>query len=74
MTHSNRSVMAFNLSYLFDQHDVLRVAMERLLEWLEGDKIRPLPTTTIPFHQVAESHRRLESGQTVGKLVLTMPG
>ncbi len=71
MTNSNRSVLAFNLSYLFRETERLREAMDQLLGWLEEGRIVPPPVTTLPFDRVAEAHRRLESGTTIGKLVLT---
>jgi len=72
MTTENRSVLAFNLSYLFDEAELLTEAMSRLLTWLEEERIRPLATATYPIEAVAEAHRALETGTTVGKLVLTM--
>jgi len=71
MTTHNRSVLAFNLSYLFERTEILAEAMDQLLGWLEEGRIRPLPVTTFPFERVADAHRALESGETVGKLVLT---
>jgi NADPH:quinone reductase-like Zn-dependent oxidoreductase len=70
MTQSNRSVMAFNLSYLFDRIDLLREAMAELLDQLEAGRLQPPRTTTYPLAAVAEAHRALESGRTTGKLVL----
>ncbi len=37
-----------------------------------SQKIKPLKTTTYPFESVAEAHRALESGETIGKLVLEL--
>jgi NADPH:quinone reductase-like Zn-dependent oxidoreductase len=71
MTAENRSVMAFNLSYLYDRTELLAEVMHRLLDWLHEGRIRPLPTTQYPFDSVANAHRSLETGTTVGKLVLT---
>jgi NADPH:quinone reductase-like Zn-dependent oxidoreductase len=70
MTGDNRSVMAFNLSYLFDERDLLRDAMARLFGWLAEGKLKPPPVTTYPLVDVARAHQDLESGATVGKLVL----
>lgn len=70
LTTRNRSVLGFNLSFLFDRSGLLHEAMDQLLRWVEDDKIRPLDVHTYPFEQVAQAHRDLESGQTVGKLVL----
>ena len=72
LTGANKSVLAFNLSYLFDRTDLLREAMDRLLGWVAEGKIAAPPVTAYPLERVAEAHRALESGKTVGKLVLTM--
>lgn len=70
LTNRNRSVLAFNLSYQFDRLDLLQEVMTELLGWLENGEIQPPPNRTFPFEDVAEAHRALESGQTVGKVVL----
>lgn len=71
MVNRNRSVLAFNLSYLFAKQDLLREAMGRLLGWLEEGKLEPPPVTRYPAAEVGRAHADLESGRTVGKLVLT---
>jgi len=70
MTNRNRSVMAFNLSYLFDERDLLEEKMAELVALLEAGKIHAPSVATYPLAEVARAHRDLESGQTVGKLVL----
>jgi NADPH:quinone reductase-like Zn-dependent oxidoreductase len=72
MTGENRAVMGFNLSYLFARHDVLRRAMNDLLAHVAAGRMTSPPVTELPFDEVAEAHRRLESGATVGKLVLVV--
>lgn len=71
MANENKSVLAFNLSYLFEHSERLREAMNELLAWVEQGAIRPLPSETFPFERVADAQRSLQSGQTTGKLVLT---
>jgi len=71
LTTRNRSVLGFNLSFLFDHGDILATAMSELFQWLRDGRLHPPPVTTYPFESVADAHRDLESGQTVGKLVLT---
>lgn len=73
MTGSNRSVMAFNLSYMFDRAELLSEAMDELLGWVREGRLRPPRVTVYPLEQVADAQRALESGHTIGKLVLT-PG
>jgi NADPH:quinone reductase-like Zn-dependent oxidoreductase len=70
MTAENRSVMACNLSFLGEHADTLRAGMLELLGWLEQGLIQPAPVTEYALEDVASAHRDLESGQTVGKLVL----
>jgi NADPH:quinone reductase-like Zn-dependent oxidoreductase len=70
LTTRNRSVLGFNLSFLFDRSELLHEAMDQLLRWVEEGKIQPLSVQAYPFEQVSQAHRDLESGQTVGKLVL----
>ncbi len=70
MTNENRSVLAFNLSYLFGKKDLLQSALQTIISW-HSEKKYILPSiTTYPLEQVAEAHRALESGQTTGKIVL----
>ena len=72
MANANRSVLAFNLSYLFAETELLAEVMERLLGWLDEGAIVPPPVETYRFEDVASAHRAIESGRTVGKLVLTV--
>jgi NADPH:quinone reductase-like Zn-dependent oxidoreductase len=70
MTNENRSVMAFNLSYLFERKSSFIAAMEKLSAWVEAGKLAAPPITRFPLDKVKDAHRAIESGQTVGKLVL----
>lgn len=70
MTSANKSVLGFNLSFLFHRKDVLREAMTDLLGALEEGAIRPPPVQCFALDAVADAHRAIESGRTVGKLVL----
>lgn len=70
MTQTSRSILAFNLSYMFEEQWLLTEAVERLTGWLADGSIQPPPVTTYPLERVADAHRALEGGATVGKLVL----
>ncbi|MSP61584.1 MAG: zinc-binding dehydrogenase [Myxococcales bacterium] len=72
LTNDSKSVLAFNLSYLFDRKDILEAGMGQLTGWLSDGKIAAPPVKTYPFDRAADAHRDIESGQTVGKLVLTL--
>ena len=70
MTNENKSLIAFNLSYLFHRGDLLKESMQDLLNWVEEGKIKAPALQSFSFEMVADAHRALESGTTVGKLIL----
>lgn len=71
LTSDNKSVVGFNLSFLFERKDLLNEAFSDLLKWYEEGKIRIPKIKTYPLEEVGVAHKELESGKTVGKLVLT---
>jgi synaptic vesicle membrane protein VAT-1 len=70
MTQENRSVLAANLSFLQSRAPELRVGVHWLWERFEDGRLQPLPVETFPLAEAAHAQRRIESGCTVGKLVL----
>ncbi len=70
LTNDNRSVMGFNLSYLFERKAAFLPALEQLLAWVEQGKVVAPHVTEYPLDEVARAHQALESGTTTGKLVL----
>jgi NADPH:quinone reductase-like Zn-dependent oxidoreductase len=70
MTDANKGVVAFNLSYLFDENSMLQEAMAGLFEGVACGQLKVPQVTQFPLEKAAEAHRALQSGQTVGKLVL----
>ena len=72
MTTHSRSVMAFNLSYLFERRAILDQAMGELNQWLANGQIQAPSTTCFDFEEAGRAHQAIESGQTTGKLILTI--
>lgn len=70
MTNSGKSVLAFNLSYLFDRRDIASEGMSQIASWLDSGQISAPPITTYHLRDVAKAHADIESGQTIGKLIL----
>jgi len=70
LTGDNKSVLAFNLSYLFERTDLLQEGMTTLLAHAVAGRLPPPEVQIFPFDDVAKAHALLESGTTVGKLVL----
>lgn len=70
LVDANKGIIAFNLSYLFEEQGMLSESMTRLLRELETGALKPLPVTEFPLALATEAHRALQSGTTVGKLAL----
>jgi NADPH:quinone reductase-like Zn-dependent oxidoreductase len=70
MSNDNKSVMAFNLSFLFDHNAILQEGVKDLFEWLQKGRIHPLAVKEYSFNNVSQAHRDIESGRTIGKLAL----
>jgi NADPH:quinone reductase-like Zn-dependent oxidoreductase len=70
MMDKNKSLITFQLSYLFHREDLLEESMNALLRWVEEGKIKAPPLQLYSYDKVADAHRALESGTTVGKLIL----
>lgn len=70
LTNDNKSLIAFNLSYLFHRTDLLKETLHALIKWVEEGKIKAPPVQSFAYDRVADAHRTLESGTTVGKLIL----
>jgi NADPH:quinone reductase-like Zn-dependent oxidoreductase len=67
----NKSVIGFNLSFLFDRDDLVGEGMSSLLKLIEEGKILPPKVTIFESKNVADSHRLIESGKSTGKIVLS---
>ena len=70
MTDKNKSLVTFNVSFLFERTDLITEGMNDLLEWFAEGKVLAPPVTTYPLAEVARAHADIESAQTTGKLVL----
>ena len=70
MTNQGKSVLAFNLSYLFDRVELMKEGLTQISAWLASGAIVAPPVVTYPLADVARAHADLESGKTDGKLVL----
>ena len=72
LTGANKTISGFNLIYLFDKVDLFRDIMETLLSWDKEGQLPLAPITTFPFQDVVVAHKAIESGRSVGKLVLVV--
>jgi len=70
MISRNKGVIGFNLSFLFDQADLITDCINGLGKFLDAGKIKPIPIIQFDFEKVADAHRLIESGKSVGKIIL----
>ncbi|MEM6631913.1 MAG: zinc-binding dehydrogenase [Bacteroidota bacterium] len=69
MTNLNKSVMAFNLIWLFERVEI----MHRILGNLEQMNLgKPHVGHTFPFPELPEAIRLFQTGKTMGKVVVTL--
>jgi len=70
MMSENKSLVTFNLSFLFGKRELFEEGMRELIHWYEAGLIRAPMVTAYPIDKIGSAHSALESGQTVGKLVI----
>lgn len=70
LMRTSRSVIGFNALSVWDAHGTLRPLIEPVLPLLERGAVRPQVDSIYPFAEAGEAHRRLESRQARGKVVL----
>lgn len=68
----NKGLIGFNVSYLFEQEEMVKENMAGLAGLADSGKIYPFETTFIPFEKLEDAHRLIESGTSRGKIVLTV--
>ena len=68
----NKSIIGFNVSFLFSERETIHENMTGLRDFNEKGLIKPLKTTVFNFEDVAKAHQLIESGQSVGKIVLKL--
>ena len=67
---SNRSVLGFNLSFFANEMGMLDAMYDRIEGWMREGVLRCPRVTELAMEDIGEAHRLIQSGKTVGKLVL----
>lgn len=73
MVPENRSVLGFNLSFLFERTDLFKEVMTKVMRHTASGKIKTKESDVTLFQlgDVGKAHAAIESGLTTGKLVLS---
>lgn len=69
--NENKGVFGLNLLHWWDREGSLLRFVEPLRDLVARGIVQPVVDSTFPFARAAEAHRRLLSGDSVGKVVLT---
>lgn len=69
LSDKNKSVMGFNLIYLWDKVELMK---KYLSEILKMDLPKPLIGEQFDFNNLIDAVRKFQSGQTVGKVVIKL--
>ena len=73
-TVSNKSILGFNLSFFADEREVLSDLFDQILQWIEDGKLSCPRVVEMGMEKVAEAHTLIQSGKSIGKIVLTTSG
>lgn len=67
----NKSIIGFNISYLFHHKKLIKQVTSNLINLLNKDELKPVPVTTFKYERLEDAHKLIESGKSVGKIVVT---
>jgi NADPH:quinone reductase-like Zn-dependent oxidoreductase len=70
LMNDNRAVAGVNMGHLWNEMDMLTAELKALLELHGKRAVRPHVDSVFRFEQAGEAHRRIQSRQNVGKVVL----
>ncbi len=67
LSNENKSIMGFNLIYLWDRPDALNSMAEEILRM---NLQRPYVGKVFPFNNLIEALRYFQTGKSIGKVVV----
>ena len=70
LINDNKALVGVNLGHMWDEEELLRAWMTRILEWYAEGKVKPTVGKTFAFADAAAAHHYIQDRQNVGKVVL----
>ena len=70
MVTSNKSVLGFNLSFFADESDIVSDLFDQICVWLKYEKLKVPRVTELEMEKIVEAHELIQSGKSVGKIVI----
>ena len=71
MGAQNKAVLAFNLSFFAQEREMLSDLFDQVQTWLQDGQLVCPRVTTFPMEDIALAHEFIQSGKSVGKIVMT---
>lgn len=62
--------LTFLSVFLFGQHTLINEYLAQIVSWIESDQLRVAEVTVFDMDQLPEAHRLIQSGMSVGKIVV----
>lgn len=72
LTVSNKSVLGFNLSFFSEEKEVCEDLLDQICIWVEEGKLKCPSIVEMDIHQIGEAHELIQSGKSVGKIVINV--
>ena len=70
LTTDNKSVLGFNLSFFAGEKELVSRLFDQICQWLEDGSIECPNVVTMDMAQIAEAHTFIQSGTSIGKIVI----
>ena len=71
MVLQSKAVLGFNLSFFASELGIIEAYMAQLEDWIREGAIEAPAVTVMPMEDIAEAHTLIQSGSSVGKIVLS---
>jgi NADPH:quinone reductase-like Zn-dependent oxidoreductase len=71
LVQNNWGVFGLDVLRLWEEEEVLRGVLERLVDGVQDGSYRPVIDTTFPLEEAGAAHRYLHERKNIGKVVLT---
>jgi synaptic vesicle membrane protein VAT-1 len=69
---SNKSILGFNLSFFVNEIEMLGQIYDQIGVWLTKGQLQVPRVTEMLMHDIGAAHHLLQSGKSVGKIVIRM--
>ena len=73
MVLNSHTISGFNLSFFADENELTTSYMNQIYDWIIEGKLSVAKVTTFDMKDIGEAHKLIQSGKSVGKIVIKVP-